>query len=124
MPDEYYLPSLKIQADFGTTKLISNTSYYHRNELTAYQGTVYDLAYFQCRPGLDRAATASRCGPAASAYDDAAERADALVSAARRQRHPSAARVSRTTRTPNTITNQQRTWTQEIRLQSNDNTSA
>ena len=28
-------------------QLVSNTSYYHRKEITAYQGTVYDLAYYQ-----------------------------------------------------------------------------
>ena len=29
-PDRFYIPALKIEADFGATKLISNTSYYHR----------------------------------------------------------------------------------------------
>ena len=53
VPDEFYLPSLKIEADFGATKLISNTSYYHRNELTAYLGSVYDLAYFQSQAWAD-----------------------------------------------------------------------
>ena len=47
VPDAYYLPAIKLVADIGKTQLISNTSYYHRNELSGYQGTVYDLAYFQ-----------------------------------------------------------------------------
>jgi iron complex outermembrane recepter protein len=46
-PDMYYLPALKVEWDLGNTRLISNTSYYHRTEQTAYQGTVYDLGYFQ-----------------------------------------------------------------------------
>jgi iron complex outermembrane recepter protein len=47
VPDEYYLPSLKIEWDLGSSLLIADTSYYHRWEQTAYQGTVYDLSYFQ-----------------------------------------------------------------------------
>src|SRR5258705_3365688 len=46
-PDEYYLGAVKLEADVGIGTLIWNTSYYHRDELTAYQGTVFDLAYFQ-----------------------------------------------------------------------------
>ena len=32
VPDKYYLPALKIDADIGKTQLISNTSYYNRDE--------------------------------------------------------------------------------------------
>jgi outer membrane receptor protein involved in Fe transport len=46
-PDTYYLPSLKVQWDLGGSQLISNSSYFSRRQLTAYQGTVYDLAYWQ-----------------------------------------------------------------------------
>ena len=46
-PDRYYLPALKIEADLGPAEFISNSSYYNRLEHTAYQGTSYDLAYFQ-----------------------------------------------------------------------------
>jgi len=46
-PDRYYLPALKIEAEFGKVQFISNSSYYNRLEHTAYQGTSYDLAYFQ-----------------------------------------------------------------------------
>src|SRR5258708_3832797 len=46
-PDEYYLGTVKLEADVGIGTLVSKTSYYHRDELTAYQGTVFDLAYFQ-----------------------------------------------------------------------------
>ena len=45
-PDTYYLPALKVQWDLGTTQLIANASYYHRKQYTAYQGTVYDLSYW------------------------------------------------------------------------------
>src|SRR5580698_7351671 len=46
-PDEYYLPALKLQVDFAKMTFISNSSYYHRNETDSYQGTGYDLAYYQ-----------------------------------------------------------------------------
>jgi hypothetical protein len=52
VPDKYYLPALKIVADIGKTQLISNSSYYNRNELTGYQGSVYDLAYYQSQSWL------------------------------------------------------------------------
>ena len=47
VPDKYYLPALKVDWDLGKTHLIANASYYGRREQTAYQGSVYDLAYFQ-----------------------------------------------------------------------------
>src|SRR3982074_2229699 len=46
-PDRFYLPALKIEADLGATKLISNTSYYHRQDETGYDGTLYNLGFYQ-----------------------------------------------------------------------------
>jgi len=43
-PDKFYLPALKIEADFDAFHVISNTSYYHRTEQTGYEGTLYNLA--------------------------------------------------------------------------------
>ncbi len=45
--DKYYLPALKIELNLERSQIISNTSYYSRDEDTAYQGTVYDLSYYQ-----------------------------------------------------------------------------
>src|SRR5579863_4152381 len=45
VPDRFYLPALKIEADLGSVKLVSNTSYYVRDELTGYEGTDYNLSY-------------------------------------------------------------------------------
>ena len=39
VPDKFYLPALKIDGDFGAFHLISNTSFYHRQEQTGYDGT-------------------------------------------------------------------------------------
>ncbi|HEY5264327.1 MAG TPA: TonB-dependent receptor [Steroidobacteraceae bacterium] len=111
VPDAYYLPALKIVMDIGKTQLISNSSYYHRNELTGYQGTVYDLAYYQTQSWLT-----GTCGPAQSAppcswYP--------LIDAKGIHLPPGFAGYS----TPNVMTNQQQSWTQEIRWQSNDDAS-
>ena len=46
-PDTFYLPALKIEGDFGASKLISNTSYYHRRNTTGYDGTLYNLGFYQ-----------------------------------------------------------------------------
>jgi iron complex outermembrane receptor protein len=47
VPDRFYLPALKIDVDLGGKRLVSNTSYYVRDELTGYEGTVYNLSYYQ-----------------------------------------------------------------------------
>jgi iron complex outermembrane receptor protein len=47
VPDKFYLPSLKITADFGAFQLIANSAYYHRNEATGYEGTLYNLGFYQ-----------------------------------------------------------------------------
>jgi iron complex outermembrane receptor protein len=46
-PDTFYLPALKIEGDLGWSKLISNTSYFHRKEETGYDGTLYNLGFYQ-----------------------------------------------------------------------------
>ena len=46
-PDTFYLPALKLEGDFGSVKFISNTSYYHRKETTGYDGTMYNLGFYQ-----------------------------------------------------------------------------
>ncbi len=49
-PDKFYLPSLKIDIDLGKVKLISNTSYFNRDELSGYDGTIYNLSFYQNFP--------------------------------------------------------------------------
>src|SRR5260221_5662044 len=104
-PDKLYLPSLKIEADFSSFHLISSTSYYHRDNTTGYDGTLYNLGFYQQffafalpqelldgtgvhlnYPGYNPAGI-----PGALGY-----------------------------RAPATVDNQQRNFTQEIRLQSLD----
>ncbi|MDP9066060.1 MAG: TonB-dependent receptor [Pseudomonadota bacterium] len=120
IPDEYYLPALKIQIDFTHATLISNTSYYHRNEQDSYEGTVYDLEYFQSQGwlGVNAAATPA-CGPASITPTPPCSWYPLIDS---HGIHLPAGFAGYST--PNTITNQQRVATEEIRLQSNDPASA
>ena len=46
-PDKFYLPALKIEGTFEAFHLISNTSFYHRQEQTGYDGTLYDVGFYQ-----------------------------------------------------------------------------
>jgi iron complex outermembrane recepter protein len=46
-PDRFYLPALKIEGDFDAFHVISNTAYYHRKEQTGYDGTLYNLGFYQ-----------------------------------------------------------------------------
>src|SRR5215469_15319232 len=46
-PDTFYLGALKIQGDLGSATLISNTSFYHRENTTGYEATLYNLGYYQ-----------------------------------------------------------------------------
>ncbi len=51
-PDEFYLSSIKVDADLGKVRLISNTSYFHRTELSGYDGTIYNLSFYQNFPDI------------------------------------------------------------------------
>jgi outer membrane receptor protein involved in Fe transport len=60
-PDRFYLPAIKVEGDLGSSvRLISNTSFYHRENQTGYEGTLYNLGYYQtqnaapifCNPAL------------------------------------------------------------------------
>ena len=93
VPDKFYLTWLKIQGDLGPVQLISNTSYYHRREQTGYEGTLYNLGFYQTFMGnmtlLD--ANGVHLPPGATNY-----------------------------RSPSSVDNGQQNITQEIRLQSSD----
>ncbi|HET7756927.1 MAG TPA: TonB-dependent receptor [Steroidobacteraceae bacterium] len=47
VPDRFYLTALKIQGDLGPAQLISNTSYYNRRNQDGYEGTLYNLGFYQ-----------------------------------------------------------------------------
>ncbi|HTV97537.1 MAG TPA: TonB-dependent receptor [Steroidobacteraceae bacterium] len=94
VPDTFYIPALKIEGNLGPAALISNTSYYHRKEQTGYDGTLYNLGFYQTFfggvfPLLD--GDGLHLPPGATNY-----------------------------RSPASIDNDQQNLTQEVRLQSTD----
>src|ERR1700733_799049 len=101
-PDVFYLPALNVQADLGPTRLISTSSYFHRDEISGYDGTLYNLGYYQSQlPVYGNAA-----GLAAFPLLDGSGV------------HLPAGLTNY--RAPASVTNTQRNLTQEFRLQSTD----
>jgi iron complex outermembrane receptor protein len=105
-PDTYYLPSLKVQWDLGGSQLISNSSYFSRRQLTAYQGTVYDLSYWQ---GIPNSVTGIPPEATNPLIDSTGIHLPAALAG---------------TQTPNRMDNTQESITQELRWQSAKSDSA
>jgi iron complex outermembrane receptor protein len=119
IPDLYYLPAIKVQLDFKHVTFISNSSYYHRNETDSYQGTAFDLAYYQALGwpnSLYDQAPALGCGSASPPGTTEPCSWYPLINGKGIHMPPGFANYA----TPNTMTNNQRSWTQEFRLQSSD----
>ena len=104
-PDVFYLPSLNVQADMGPVRLISTTSYFHRNEISGYDGTLYNLGYYQSQ---------------IPAYGNAAGLAAFPLLDGTGVHLPAGLTDYRA---PASVTNTQRNLTQEFRLQSTDPTA-
>jgi outer membrane receptor protein involved in Fe transport len=100
-PDKFYLPSLKVEGKFDKVTLISNTSYYHREETSGYDGTLYNLGFYQTFGGFAD-------GVAFPLLDGTGL-------------HLPAAIANYTS--PGTVDNGQINFTQELRLQSNDDSA-
>src|SRR5882672_9222783 len=98
-PDRFYIPALKIEADLGAMKLISNTSYYHRQDETGYDGTLYNLGFYQTFLGPDYSLLSPLLLDNTGVH---------LPAGATNYRSPAS------------VDNSQQNITQEIRLQSND----
>ncbi|MGO9804542.1 MAG: TonB-dependent receptor [Steroidobacteraceae bacterium] len=47
VPDRFNLASLKIEGNLGAATLISNTSFYDRHNQDGYEGTLYNLGFYQ-----------------------------------------------------------------------------
>jgi iron complex outermembrane recepter protein len=124
IPDKYLLPALKVQVDFAHATLISNSSYYYRNEADAYEGTAYALAFYQSLgwPSAGYGSPGLGCGSAATSPVPNPVTGCSwypLLNGNGVHLPPGFADYSE----PNTMTNEQRTWTQEFRLQSSDDDS-
>ncbi len=128
VPDQYYLPALKLEWNLAHSQIISNTSLYSRNEETAYLGTVYDLSYYQALgwptnpindPNYvgDEPAIAG-CGATSTATVPPCDWYP-LIDANGLHLPPGFTNYQ----SPNKITNKQRSWAEEVRWQSTDDSS-
>jgi outer membrane receptor protein involved in Fe transport len=107
-PDKLFLPSLKIEGDLDKVHFISSTSYYHRDNTTGYDGTLYNLGFYQNffpfnLPTLLLDATGVHLND--PTYN------------------PAGIPGAQGYRSPATVENRQRNFTQEFRLQSVDDTA-
>jgi outer membrane receptor protein involved in Fe transport len=110
-PDRFQLPALKIEGDLGFAKLISNTAYFHRKEETGYDGTLYNLGFYQSGVFVNYNDDGSTT-PISTPYPLLDGTGVHLPAGALNYRSPAS------------IDNTQQNITQEIRLQSNDPNSA
>jgi iron complex outermembrane receptor protein len=106
-PDRFYLAAVKAEGDLGFAKLISDTSFYHRRETAGYDGTLYNLSFYQSAVFLDPDSGA----PISNPYPLVDGTGVHLPAGALNYRSPA------------TVDNGQQNLTEEIRLQSNDSAS-
>jgi outer membrane receptor protein involved in Fe transport len=97
--DRFMLPSLKVEAELGTVSVIANASHFRRSNLSGYDGTIYNLSYYQTLP-LDPACV-----------DDCATAPTLLLAEGVR---PDVGYYL----SPSRVANRQRIWTGELRAQS------
>src|SRR5215468_9434908 len=114
-PDTFYLPALKIQGDLGFATLISNTSFYHRENTTGYEATLYNLGYYQTQN-----AAPIFCNPAVSAYCASIGASPWLVPYPLLDGHGPHVPGLDYRASGSSVQNGQENLTQEFRLQSND----
>ncbi len=119
--DHFVLPDFKIDYDFGGTELISNTSYFDRHEVVQdYSGTLYNLSYFQraVDNGLDPDFVTPCTGGLCASYIGNPSPPPLLT--------PNGIDLPGfgPYESVNYITNEQKNFTQEVRLQSNDPNAA
>jgi outer membrane receptor protein involved in Fe transport len=107
-PDKFYLPTLKVEGKFDAFTLISNTSYFHRDEQTGYDGTIYNLGFYQSQSTFPVFFLPWTSGATYPLLDDNGMHMPAGLA---------------NYRSPATIDNNQQNITQEIRLQSADSTA-
>jgi iron complex outermembrane receptor protein len=107
-PDKFYLPTLKVEGKFDAFTLISNTSYFHRQEQTGYDGTIYNLGFYQSQTTFPVFFLPWVSGATYPMLDDNGMHMPAGLA---------------NYRSPATIDNNQQNFTQEIRFQSADSSA-
>jgi iron complex outermembrane recepter protein len=140
--DRFVLPALKIDYNFGDVELISDTSYFDRKQLVQdYSGTLYNLSYFQQSlttfdPNIPARSLRGRplgtyLDPAGHACRGGLCRAYTAAKQADPNFQPTPLLLAGGINLPgfpfyssqNVITNTQKNFTQEVRLQSTDSNS-
>jgi iron complex outermembrane receptor protein len=116
VPDTFYIPAIKVEGDLGAVSLISNTSYYHRKEETGYDGTLYNLGFYQTQP---TAAEANQGDVAVFPTPFQPGFPFPLLDGSGLHLPSSIANY----RAPASVDNDQQNFTQEVRLQSADPTA-
>ena len=107
--DRFWLPSVKVEWDFGPVTFISNTSYLHRKEfVNGYSGSLYNLSYFQQLTGSFVDPMGNDCAQCLTGPDP--------LLTATGLNLPGFGPYSSTS----TVTNEQKNFAQEFRLQSSD----
>jgi outer membrane receptor protein involved in Fe transport len=116
--DRFYLGSLKIEYDLGKAKIISNTSAFTRREylLNGYEGTIYNLAFFGSYVGAGVDPAGNACAEGSRCLSLQAANPDSPLLNANGANLPGFGRYN----SPNSITNAQQNFTQELRIQSTD----
>ncbi len=119
-PDIYYITALKVQGDLGPVRLVSNTSYFDRKEVTGYDGTLYNLGFYQTFFG-----TATPFGAYFPQIDgNGLHLPTCAQQAAIQTENGTPTQPCLTSyQSPASINNDQQNFTQELRLQSNDPSS-
>ena len=112
VPDTFYIPALKVEGNLGKVKFISNSSFYHRAEVTGYDGTLFNLGEYQAQPTPAEAAEGS------TPFFSLPFNAPGFPLLNGTGLHLPAAASNYTA--PASINNGQENITQEFRLQSND----
>jgi iron complex outermembrane recepter protein len=117
VPDKFYLASLKIQGDLGGAQFISNTSYYDRTNQDGYEGTLYNLGFYQIY-AYSPASTPLPPSPLMPPYPNAipGPASYPLIDGYGIHLPPGATNYT----SPSTVDNGQINITQEFRLQSSD----
>ncbi len=119
-PDHYVLPALKVETEIGSASLISNTSLFNRNDVSGYDGTLYNLGYYQTLGTRNYSNGTTVTGSNqlqgltfvnANLYPLIDQNGIHLPGSVQNYRAPA------------TVTNDQKVYTEELRLQSNDTTS-
>jgi hypothetical protein len=119
-PDTYYLPAVRVDWNLGRSQLIGDVSYFNRKQLTAYQGTVYDLNYWTTIPSGLGGPNQYPQPPACAAPDDATSCSWFPLIDATGIHLPAALSG---TQTPNIMANTQKSYTAELRWQSTDSSA-